>query len=264
MKTKKEPIVSTMAVSLEDVIFSNRNQAYGAYKLRKSYNKHLLIALIFTTFILIAGVGIPYLKYLFFPNKTVTETPPLIKTVTIEPEQQVVVPPPPPREPSNEALKVARNNTFILVDTLEKDSVKFDFFPPEITSSVNTDDSSKIIFGDVAKIGNDSKEEPPYIDVQEPATFKGGDVNKFRDWVEHNIVYPEDALSADIQGKVTVTFVVNTNGEVCNVNILRGVHPSINDETTKVLLNSPKWMPATQDGSVVKQQFSAPIDSRIR
>ena len=106
MKTKDESIASSMTVSLDDVIFSNRNRAYGAYNLRKSYNKHLFIAFIITTFILVAGVGIPYLRYMFFPDKTKINQPPIIPTVTIEPTDIIVPPPPPtPKDPSNEELK---------------------------------------------------------------------------------------------------------------------------------------------------------------
>ncbi len=265
MKTKNESIASTMAVSLEDLIFNNRNQSYGAYKLRKSYNKHLLIALIFTTFLLAGGIGVPFLSYMFFPANTVTELPTLIVPIAIIPEDKVVPPPPPPpKEPSNESLKQARNSLPIPVDTLEEDTLRTMPLPQEVISSGEKNDSSKIAYFEVAKPSNDIDEGLPYIAVQEPATFKGGDVNKFRDWVEQNINYPNDALSAEIQGKVYVTFVVNTKGEICNVNIIRGVHPSIDDETIKVLMNSPKWIPAKQDGKVVRQQFSIPIVYKIQ
>ncbi len=71
MKTNKEAIQMTMVVSLDDVIFSNRNQAYGAYYLRKNYNKHLMYALILLIFMFSSGVTVPLIRNYIFPNKPV-------------------------------------------------------------------------------------------------------------------------------------------------------------------------------------------------
>ncbi len=58
-------------------------------------------------------------------------------------------------------------------------------------------------------------------------------------------------------------FIINTKGEVSDVKILRGPHPSINNETLRVLLSSPKWQPAKQNGRVVRQIFSMPVLYKI-
>lgn len=110
-------------------------------------------------------------------------------------------------------------------------------------------------------IGDDNS--LPFYSVEESATFNGGNIEDFRNWVQSNITYPEEALNAQISGKVSVTFVINKKGEVSDVSILRGIHPSIDKETLRVLLNSPKWKPAKQNGTIVKQMFSIPVQFKI-
>ncbi len=87
---------------------------------------------------------------------------------------------------------------------------------------------------------------------------------KFHEWVMGNITYPYEALENRIEGKVSFNFVVNKNGEVCDVHISRGVHPSINNETLRVLLSSPKWQPAKQNGNTVKQRFYMQVKYQIQ
>jgi protein TonB len=266
MKTKNETIATTMAVSLEDIIFSNRNQAYGAYKLRKSYNNHLLIALLFTTFILTTGVGIPYLKYLFFPDKIITVPPIILGPTTFEPEKQVVVPPPPPpKNPTNEALKPAQNSPYVPVDTVQNDEAKdISLASDEPTSLNNEPPIVDFIPKPETDDGFGFDTTPGLVNVEESARFEGGGVETFRDWVQKNVTYPISALEAGIQGKVFMHFAINSKGKMCDVSISRGIHPSIDNETIRIFLNSPDWEPARQNGKVVKQQFTIPIAFSLR
>jgi protein TonB len=103
------------------------------------------------------------------------------------------------------------------------------------------------------------EDEPAFVFVEEQATFQGGDLNSFRDWVQKNLVYPPVAVENGIFGRVTVQFAVNSRGEVVDVKILRGVDPSLDKETIRVIMSSPKWGSAKQGGRAVKQQFVMPV-----
>jgi TonB family protein len=109
------------------------------------------------------------------------------------------------------------------------------------------------------KFTNQPEDEPVFIFVEYQATFQGGDVNTFRDFIERSLVYPPDAAKAKIQGKVVVQFCVNSRGFVVDVKILRSVHPSLDNEVIRCLENSPRWQPAKQGGRYVKQQFVIPL-----
>jgi len=101
--------------------------------------------------------------------------------------------------------------------------------------------------------------EQPFIIVEENATFRGGDVNTFRTWVQQNLGYPTSAAEAGISGKVFVQFCVDTRGRICNVKVLRGIHPDLDKEVVRCINTSPEWIPAKQGGRAVMQQFVMPV-----
>ena len=102
-------------------------------------------------------------------------------------------------------------------------------------------------------------DEPVFIIVDEQATFQGGDVNTFRDWVMKSIKYPVAAAENGITGKVYVQYAVNSRGVVVDVKVVRGVDLSLDKEAIRVIMSSPKWNPGKQNGEKVKQQFTIPI-----
>ena len=102
-------------------------------------------------------------------------------------------------------------------------------------------------------------EEPIFIAVDENAKFQGGDINTFRNWLMTHVKYPETARKMGIQGRVIAQFVVNTEGNVEKVKILRSLEPDCDAEVVRVIRNSPKWTPGKKDGKNVKQQFVSPV-----
>ena len=97
-----------------------------------------------------------------------------------------------------------------------------------------------------------------YEVVEEPCRFPGGDVALLK-FLSDNIKYPEEALKAGIQGRVTAMFVINEDGSVSDVEIVRSFHPSLNAEAIRVVKSMPKWTPARHDGKPVKVRYTVPI-----
>jgi TonB family protein len=95
--------------------------------------------------------------------------------------------------------------------------------------------------------------------VEEPASFQGGDMNDFGNWVQSKIIYPPSAKEAKISGKVTVQFSVNSKGKVGDVRIIRRISKDIDNEVLRVISSSPTWLPAKQGVKAVKQVFVIPI-----
>ena len=98
-----------------------------------------------------------------------------------------------------------------------------------------------------------------FIKVDEQALFQGGDIDDFRKWVQSNLAYPEDAIKNGVFGRVTVQFSVSETGKIGDVKVLRGVYPSLDKETVRVIESSPDWLPAKAKGKDVKQQFVMPV-----
>jgi TonB family protein len=110
----------------------------------------------------------------------------------------------------------------------------------------------------------ENKEEPTYMSVEESATFQGGDLSNFNRWINQNLQYPALCADASIQGRVFIQFAVDSNGNVCDVRVLRSVHPELDKEAVRVVSSSPVWFPAKQNGKIVKQLFVIPIIFRLQ
>ena len=106
-------------------------------------------------------------------------------------------------------------------------------------------------------------EEEIFIVVEEKASFMGGDEGTFRNWVQQRVKYPAIAQENGIQGKVTISFVVNTDGSVSNIEVLRTPDRTLSDEAVRIIKSSPKWTAAKQRNKSVRQKFVIPIDFRI-
>jgi hypothetical protein len=89
--------------------------------------------------------------------------------------------------------------------------------------------------------GNGGSGKGLYSTVDEMPKFKGGDINKFREWVQKKTKYPEVATINGIQGRVYATFIVEKDGSVTNGKVVKGVDPLINIEASKAVMSSPKW-----------------------
>jgi periplasmic protein TonB len=94
--------------------------------------------------------------------------------------------------------------------------------------------------------------------VEESPSFPGGDVARIK-FLQQNIVYPQMARESGIQGTVYVTFVVERNGNVTDVRVLRGIGGGCDEEAVRVIKAMPKWQPGKQRGKPVRVQFNMPI-----
>jgi TonB family protein len=101
--------------------------------------------------------------------------------------------------------------------------------------------------------------ENVFTQVEEMPEFQGGDITKFREWAQSSIKYPVKALQKKISGTVYASFLVNSKGEVTNVQIERGVDPSLDEEVIKVIKSSPAWKAGKQKGKPVNVSFVLPL-----
>ncbi len=105
----------------------------------------------------------------------------------------------------------------------------------------------------------DSKGEKANVIVDENSKFQNGDINNFRQYIQKQMKYPEEAIKKQIQGKVILQFIVNSVGNVEHVTVLRSVNPLLDAEARRVLENSPAWTPAKINNKNVSQVMVIPI-----
>ncbi len=98
-----------------------------------------------------------------------------------------------------------------------------------------------------------------FYNADEMPVFNGGSYENFRAWIAANVKYPEIAAENGISGRVVIQFSVNSNGDVCDVRVVKAVDPCLDKEAVRVISSSPKWIPGKIKGHPVKVQFYFPV-----
>lgn len=255
MKRKNEKVPG-----FDEIIFENRNKEYGAYDLRKRYLAATSISVlgvvaISITFVLILSFtmeretkaknpdGIIIIirtdPTLLDPNKIIPAEPEKPKPVSFRPVYTAPV-----------VVEKVDSSDIVMPATGSLDSVKNRPVDAIIVSDEKTDAIIPV-------------EPEPRNFVEEMPTFPGGSEALLR-LISASIKYPQEAVDNGIQGRVTLRFVVSSDGSVKRVEILRGVHPVLDEEAIRVVSALPKWKPGKQNGKAVPVWFSVPVTFQLK
>ncbi len=253
-----------------DLVFADRNKSYGAFVIRKDYNRVILVAFLIAVASMTFASFLPKIIELLTPK----EVAPVEVVTTIEladlnePEEKKKEEPPPPEDlppppPPEETVK--------FVPPEIKDDAKEEETPPDLTkddtkiadtTKAGTDDPPD--FKEPEKTGPVKVEEPPtLLVVTNMPEFPGGDLNG---WIGKHINYPQIEKEASIQGKVWVEFVVMEDGRVDNVVVKKGVKggPGLDAEAARVIKSLPKWKPGENNGHAARVKYTVPINFVIQ
>ena len=265
-------------ISLEwtDLVFEGRNQDYGAYQLRKGTSKRNIWSIIIVALaaaLLFLGLTVHRMAE---PSRTVMNMQAVEvanikkdkKDVKVEKKDPVKV------EPERIIEKVKSSVKFtapvIRKDNLVKDEdeIKLD----EIEKSTKaigalTVDGNDELGGEVLRIKEEiaPPEPPKHVEdnkifevVEQNPTFPGGTA-ALMSWLSQNIKYPVIAAENGVKGRVIVQFVVEKDGSITDVVVVKSVDPSLDKEATRVIKNMPHWIPGRQNGSPVRVRFTVPV-----
>jgi protein TonB len=248
----------------EDIVFETRNKEYGAYNLRKKYNRNVLIALLIGLFIIVTLVVAPYLGAKAVESKKRSERQVEIQLQNIEKPNELVAPPPPPPPPPAEMIQQAKYVPPVVVDSVK----------PEENAQLMTADQAQVEVKDedvnlevVEQAKEEVKEEEaepePFIVVEEMPMFPGGEVELLKYVFEHT-QYPEVAKENNIQGKVIVQFCVTSKGTVSKATIMKHVDDALDAEALRVVSTLPLFKPGKQGGKPVPVWFTLPINFTLK
>lgn len=252
----------TKIPDFDDLIFERRNRDYGAYKIRKKYKSAVIQGLIISTIIGCSAVIIPFL--IRPESDRVVRAGNRYVGVNFEnlsfPVEEPYLPPPPAYPESGSGNEIINNTEPAIVDTILSFEETLASTDEILASSGDTLANENLSgYGENLLNGNgDQESSDPFFIVEVMPSFRGGDEKKFRDWVQNRALYPAEAVNK-IKGTVFVTFVVEKDGSVSNVTIVKGVHPLLDNEALKVVSESPKWSPGLQRGQPVRVTFIIPI-----
>jgi periplasmic protein TonB len=241
----------------DEIVFEIRNKEYGAYRLRKKYSQNVLLGMLIGIVFISTAVITPYLNAKAMENlKIRTGRLVDLKMENLDqPLENVVVPPPPP--PPAESIAPVRYIAPLIVDSIKPEDVKQLMTADQAQTEVKNEEVSA-----VPEIQVEVKEEEVpveiYIAVEEMPVYPGGDASMLK-YINENSVYPEAARENNVQGTVTVRFVVNYKGIVEQVSLIKGVDPALDNEAMRVVKSLPPWKPGKQSGRPVNVAFSVPV-----
>jgi len=265
-----------------EMVFEGRNKEYGAYRLRKNAGKRNLYSLI-TIFIAALAIwgGISLVKFVESRTKSVAQTSVAVLSALNQPKKKAEV---------KQQKKVKLEQPEKVVERV-KSSVKFtapvikkdDEVKPE--DELKTQDelmSTKTAIGALDVKGNDdangevlkikeavAQPEPkPEVEkvfdvVEQMPSFPGGP-SALMEWLSNNVKYPVVAQENGVQGRVVVSFVVERDGSITDVKVVRGVDPSLDKEASRVVRAMPRWIPGKQNGSAVRVKYNVPVAFRLQ
>ncbi|MCW3083181.1 MAG: Protein TonB [Bacteroidetes bacterium] len=270
-KTLFNQWTNVVAEGRNDLVFEYKHKDYGAYQIRRTYNRTVFIALIITSVGFAVGLSVPaILEWLDrakdekvvavdITSQDLTAPPPI--------DESTPPPPPPPPPPVMETVK--------FVPPVVEDEKVDDEPPPvqsEETPQISTethegDGSNDIVIPD-AGTGNQVVEaavEAPLTIVEQMPTFPGGEAEMMK-YIQKNVQYPQVEKEAGISGTCYVTFVVEKDGSITDVKVLRGVSggPGCDREAIRVVKSMPGWKAGKQNGREVRVQFNLPIKFTLR
>ena len=265
-----------------ELVFDGRNKEYGAYVLRKETGMRNIksMLLVFAVIIAImAGVAAKVAIENAFPKKVAIETDVELTKLAEKKEVKVEKKAPVKVEEQKVVEKVKSSVKFTPPVIKKDDEVK----PEEELKSQEDLNKTNTAIGSFDVKGNDetggevlkakeviAQPEPPkeeetkVFDVVEVMpTFPGGQQALF-EWLSKNIKYPVVAEENGVQGRVIVTFVVERNGSITDVQVAKSVDPSLDKEAVRVVKATPHWIPGKQNGSAVRVKFTVPVTFRLQ
>lgn len=170
----------------------------------------------------------------------------------IEEEQIPVTEETPPEEIPPPEVTVTDLFEIVEDDVVIENEVRFE-------DDETSEDKVVEIYAPVLQAEEEETEDEIFVIVEDMPKFRGGDINKFREWVQKRVRYPELAAENGIQGRVFISFVVETNGNVSNVTVTRSVDALLDEAAKEAVAASPKWEPGMQRGRPVRVRYSIPI-----
>ena len=265
-----------------DLVFEGRNKAYGAYRLRKSTTKRNILAMVAVVLLLIVAFIILTVKNFVDEQRAkVAMTQVAELTNYKQPEKKAEVKQKKIEVEPERVVERVKSSIKFTAPVIKKDE---EVKPDEELKTQDELMSTKTAIGTFDVKGNDdangeilkakeviAEPEPPKHEeenkvfdiVEQQPLFPGGPAALMK-YLSENTKYPVAAQENGVQGRVTVQFVVEKDGSISDVHVLRGVDPSLDKEAVRVVKSMPRWTPGKQNGITVRVNYRVPVLFRLQ
>jgi periplasmic protein TonB len=253
------------ARSWEDIVFENRNQAYGAYVLRKVHGKNVFIGLIITGIVILLIMFFPAIVD-FFKGEEVVEKAPPRKLVYTELSAPPPIDKPKPPPPQIQLPKLQKVIKFVPPKVVKEEVVEeiptIEEIKQNEVAAVEVEGDAEVVFEEPVAAVVEEDENKIFMVVEQQPEFEGG-YEAMMNFIRKNMRYPASARRMGIDGTVYVSFVVGKDGAINDVKVLRGISADCDKEAVRVVQAMPPWKPGKQNGKPVFVRFNLPIKFKL-
>lgn len=257
-----------------EVVFNGRNKAYGAYVLRKENSRTSVRALIIASVLFVVAIATPTIIDKIKGYIPKADEKVKITEVILKPPPPVDMTKPPPPPPIVEPPKPKVDQVRFPPPVVKPDNEVKEKDPPTVKELEVKDPGPKDQKGDPNQeirideaVGKaeitqkvvESNEPISFATVEKLPAFPGGDA-AFGKYLSNNIRYPPVAKENNVQGRVTLSFVVERDGSLTDIKILRDIGSGCGPEAVRVLSKSPHWTPGIQNGKPVRVAYTMPVN----
>ena len=270
-----------------EMVFAGKNKEYGAYQLRKGTSGRNIKALLILV-IAAALVG-GFLAWKVIEQKQAEEQQAYMEAMQLaklqqqaKKEEKKKEPAKPKIEPKKE-IPVARETQKFTAPVIKKDELvkeenqvkQMDKLDEKVAVGTENKEGTKDRLAEAVRSDIAVAAPPPppapkpevsnkvFDVVEEMPHFPGGPA-ALQAFLSSNTKYPVVAQENGVQGRVIVSFVVERDGSITDVRVVRSVDPSLDREATRVVKSMPRWSPGKQNGSAVRVKYTVPVVFRLQ
>lgn len=263
-----------------DLVFEGKNHSYGAYRLRKNTGKRNLASIIIVLVAIVVIMAAVWAKIAIenaMPKKVAITTDVELSQLAKKKEAKVERKEPVKIEMEQKVVEKVKSSVKFTAPVIKKDE---DVAPEDELKSQDDLAKTAVAIGSFDVKGNDEAagevlkakeviaqekpvEEKVFDVVEQMPQFPGGDAALF-EYLSTHIKYPTIAEETGVQGRVIVTFVVERDGSITDVKVVKSVDPSLDKEASRVVAGMPKWIPGKQNGSAVRVKYTVPVTFRLQ
>lgn len=256
-----------------DLIFEGKNKKYGAYVLRQESSKRHIRALIIVLVLSVILFSLPTLIKIITPKQdklSVTEVTALSDLKEAEEDKKAeepieAVPPPPPLKSSIKFTPpvITKNEVREEEEIKTQEEVTHSDVAISTANRKGTDEVNGKDIADLNQMAQESQEEEkPFVVVEQMPQFPGGQ-DAMNAFIAKNLHYPIIAQENGIEGRVIIRFVINKQGKVGRVELVRGINPDCDKEAMRVIKSMPDWIPGKQNGVTVPVSYTIPVRFKL-
>ena len=260
-----------------DLVFKNRNQAYGAYELRKN-NAVTTVKAFFSAAAFFSSLVItPWLIHQISKTNTAAENNEQVKIIEVNLLARIKELKPelkPDKKPASKPVQ-AKSIQYANLNVVPENQTESDIPTQEqlheaVISTNNIDGEASLILNPIeiqeetsGITGSSASAEDMELHtldgIENYPEFPGGH-SAFIKFLSRNLKYPANAVERGIEGKVLISFIIEKNGRLSNIKILRGIGYGCDEEAIRVLEKSPEWKPGIQNKQKVRVAYTLPIN----